>query len=391
MRHENLVVPDMVKGAIDSDGHILEPPDLFENELETKYRSRALKLRKDENGFEYGELDGKPSWFLMPGVPGLLGTMGSEDMMPAPDRTYAGSAGFGAMDPLERIEFSDQLHLSKTVIYPTLTLSVHEIEDIELQSAHIKLYNRWITEEFCGRDDSGRLLSMAYLCFEDEPEAIAEELERCVLAGAKGGFFLPFNRKRISPGHPHFDPVWAKAQELGVPLGMHPTAELPEVTVHGRFAELPDPENYVAGSGWYIGVLAFQAVQQSFVSLFHYGLFERFPEAKFVVLESQAGWLDYVLGRMDEHWRGAMGSLISLQDLPSNYFKRQCWISADPDEPLKNVVENVGADRFVWASDYPHPDHRIDFMEELAKTIEPFSETDRHKILVTNAEALYGL
>ena len=57
-----------------------------------------------------------------------------------------------------------------------------------------------------------------------------------------------------------------------------------------------------------------------------------------------------------------------MRELPSAYVRRQCWISADPDErALPAVIDYVGADRFVWATDYPHSDHGADYMARAAR------------------------
>jgi predicted TIM-barrel fold metal-dependent hydrolase len=139
-------------------------------------------------------------------------------------------------------------------------------------------------------------------------------------------------------------------------------------------------------------VLVAQGMMQSFVSLFHYGMFDRFPRVKLVVLESQAGWIGYLLDRMDAVFKGGLGATAHMKELPSHYFARQCWISADPDEKaLSRVIDHVGADRFFWASDYPHPDHDDNYMHELSELVAPLSDTSRRKILWENAAHAYGL
>jgi hypothetical protein len=85
-------------GTIDADGHILEPPDLWEQYLEAKHRPRALRIRVDERGYEYLEIAGKPSARSRGGALGLLGAMGEEDMTPRPDRRYAENFPYGASD-----------------------------------------------------------------------------------------------------------------------------------------------------------------------------------------------------------------------------------------------------------------------------------------------------
>lgn len=377
-----------LKGAIDADGHILEPPDLWERYLEPKYRDRALRIRTNSDGLEYLEMDGKPSWTGYPGFPGTLGGMGAENLNPSPDLTYVGGAPSGSMNAKERVARMDREGLVKSVLYPTLGLFIGEVKDPELSAAYCRAYNRWIID-FCS-DSGGRLVPIAQVSLDEDPKEAARELERAVKAGAKGGFFLPFTWKRKSPGHPDFDPLWAKAQELGVPLAIHPTADPPALDVHKRFDELAQGESF--NFTWYMDVLVAQGMMQSFVSLFHYGLFDRFPTVKMVVLESQAGWIGYLLDRMDAVYKVPLGKTTRMKEPPSTYFQRQCWISADPDEKtVTSVIKAVGSDRFFWASDFPHPDHIGHYMEALGEMVAPLSETARRQVLWENVSRVYKL
>ena len=380
----------ITKGAIDADGHILEPPDLWETYLEPKYRDRALRLRTNKDGMEILEIEGKQAWTSYPGFPGQLGAMGEENIDPSPDRTYMGNAPAGSMDPKERVARLDEEGLAKAVLYPTLGLFFAEIKDPELAAAHCRAYNRWIVD-FCS-ESGGRLIPIAQVTLDDDPNDAAAELERAVKAGAKGGFFLPVTWKRIAPGHSHFDPLWAKAQELGVPLGMHPTADPPDLDVHKKFADLAPSEHKEFNFTWYMDVLVSQGMIQSFVSLFNYGLFDRFPEVKAVILESQAGWTGHILDRMDAVWRGPLGKTTGMKESPKTYFNRQCWVSADPDEQMASAVINVvGSDRFFWASDFPHPDHIPHYMQALGDLVAPLPEESQQQILWKNVSQAYNL
>ncbi len=110
------------RGAIDADGHILEPPDLWEKYLEAKYRDRAIRIKTNAEGLEYFEYNGKPSTLMPAGLAGTLGGMGSADINPSPERSYVKSAPFGSMDPTERMARLDQEGLAKAILYPTLGL-----------------------------------------------------------------------------------------------------------------------------------------------------------------------------------------------------------------------------------------------------------------------------
>jgi predicted TIM-barrel fold metal-dependent hydrolase len=78
---------------------------------------------------------------------------------------------------------------------------------------------------------------------------------------------------------------------------------------------------------------------------------------------------------------------------PSDSFQRQCFVSMDPDdETAPGVIEQVGDDVLVWASDYPHIDSP--FPGAVKETLEVLSEVpaqSRRKLLGTNGLRLYGL
>lgn len=80
---------------------------------------------------------------------------------------------------------------------------------------------------------------------------------------------------------------------------------------------------------------------------------------------------------------------LPLREKPSDYFRRQCWISADPDErAVAHVIEYVGADRFFWASDYPHGDHPPTYIDDIAELTSMLPEASRG-VLGDNARGCY--
>jgi len=77
---------------------------------------------------------------------------------------------------------------------------------------------------------------------------------------------------------------------------------------------------------------------------------------------------------------------------PSAYFYRQCLISADPDESVTaQMVEHLGADYFVWASDYPHIDASLGVVRQLKERLAPLTQETRRKVLGLNARRFYRL
>ncbi len=374
-------------GVIDADGHILEPPDLWERYLEPRYRERALRIRTDDEGLEYLEIGGKPSLLSRKGFPGTLGAMGKthvEDVRPNPERTYLRGAPHGSMDMKERLERLDAENLEAAVLYPTIgILWEAELEEPELTDAYCRAYNRWIAE-FCF-DSGGRLVPIAHVSLSD-PAAAAKELERAVRDGCRGAFVMPYTWSRLPHGHPDHDPLFAAAQDLGVPLAIHPGFEPPAIA-SVRFTlqrKLRLLASATAGDG----------VRHAFTTFFDFGVFDRFPGLRVVVLESGAGWIGYWLDRMDAVYESPQGMLVRelLPEPPSAYFRRQCWISGDPDETsLAAVMSVVGADRFFWASDFPHPDHAPEYVPEVERIAAQLPESARAGFLGRNVLRAYGI
>ena len=368
---------------IDADGHILEPPTLWDSYLDPQFRSRGIRIKRDEHGMEYLEYDGKPAQMMRHGVLHTLGGMGRtlEQLKPSAEKTYLNSAPFGSMDMKERLKLLDQDGIDKAILYPTVGLLWEaEVEDPELTNAYCRAYNRWIVD-FC-RDSGGRLIPIAHLSLLDIPAAVAE-LERAVKDGCKGAFVAPFNHTRRAHGHPDNDPLFAKFQELGVPFGIHPTFE-PSTLASRRFAGLER-------SIWYHQVMACHPAQIAFTTLFSFGVFDKFPELKVIVLESGAGWIGYWVDRMDALYEVPLNRP-PLKETPSHYIRTRCWFSADPDErALAGLMRFIGEDRFFWASDFPHQDHGRGYMKELRGMLAEMPASAAAKIAGQNVAKLYGI
>src|SRR6266478_1251312 len=358
-------------GAVDADGHILEDAGLWDRYIEAKYKDRAVRVRTDAKGLEYLEVAGKPSKVFSGGRLGGLSAMGAtrNDKYDSPP-TYGGFAPFGAMDAKERLKRIDQEGLAAAFLYPTMSLLWEtETEDPELAQACTRAYNRYIVD-FCS-ESGGKLIPIAHLSLGD-PAAAAAELERAVKAGCKGGWVAQFVMTRKPHAHPDHDVLFAKAQELDVPIGIHVSLE-PTWALPGRYKH-----EYVRGKQFFLNVTASDANRHALTSFMQFGTFDKFPKLKIVILEVGAGWISYWLDRMDAVYDSIMGRTVPLKERPSHYFKRNVWISADPDEhSLPAMMQLCGEDRFFWASDFPHPDHTGNYIEELEECAEKLSGAAR--------------
>jgi predicted TIM-barrel fold metal-dependent hydrolase len=375
-------------GAVDADGHILEHPDLWEIYLEPRYRDRALRLVVDDEGLEELEIGGTRSTLSRHGFPSTLGAMGDPDLRGIqldPKRTYFGEAPFGSMDPDERLKVLDAEGIDAVVLYTTVGLLWEaELEDAELSQAYTRAYNRWICD-FCRASE--RLVPTAHLSLSD-PDAAARELERAVADGARGSYVAPFTHDARPLGHPSNDAVFAAAQDLDVPFAIHPTFE-PQWTKGARMGSW----EHVKKLRLLASVTASDGVRHQFTTLFDYGVFDKFPRLRVIVLESGGGWIGYWLDRIDAvYGHTSIGSRVPLKDKPSDYFRERVWISCDPDErSIPALAERFGASRFMWASDFPHADHTPDYIKDLEELAGSFPQTTRRRFLGDNARELFRI
>jgi predicted TIM-barrel fold metal-dependent hydrolase len=378
--------------VVDADGHVLEPGNLWVDYLEAKFTDRAIRLEVNEDGLEVVMIDNQPFERLSPGGIALIGSMGEEGARPSPDRRYMDVMPFGACDPVDRIAHCDKEGFDGVVLYPTIGIVWPSVvEDAELADAYARAYNRWIAD-FC-RDSGGRLVAVAQLSLND-PELAAIELRRAVADGCRAAFILPFTWNQVPHGDPRFDPLWAAAQDVGVPIGIHPGYEPPFANTLGRFSNMDStPGIGDAGAQFMSNVSARYSVQEAFSTFFAYSTFERFPGLRVGVLESGAGWIGSFLDRMDVlAGETLFRHFVSLTMSPSDYFRRQSFISCDPDETAAPfIIDHVGSHCFMWATDYPHPDHPANWQDSLRHFIEPLSDETASRVAGENAIALYGV
>ena len=369
--------------VVDADAHVLEPPDLWQRYLDPGLRDRAIRVRSDAAGVEYLEVDGKVHRRSLGELHKLGGYGLAPDALAEPGRSYAGSSPRAALEPAARLAWMDEAGVDVSILYPSLALFWEtEVADAGLADAYCRAYNRWIVD-FCA-EGGGRLVPIAHISLGDVALA-ARELERAVRSGARGAFVAPHTLTRRPHGHPDHDPFFALAGELGVPIGIHPNLE-PRPPMAGVHFD------GMRGQTFYFVATSIFAVQAAFTTLFQYATLERFPALRVVVLEAGAGWISAWLDRLDSKFASVGRLDPRLTTLPSELFRRQCWISCDPDErTVPAIVDLVGDDRFLWASDYPHSEANPHGLRDLATLCAALPPRARGRLLGATAARLYGI
>jgi predicted TIM-barrel fold metal-dependent hydrolase len=290
------------------------------------------------------------------------------------------------MDPNERLKLLDAEGIDAAILYTTIGLLWEaELDDAELSQAYTRAYNRWICD-WCS-DSGGRLVPAAHLSLGD-PAGAADELARTVGDGARGVYVAPFTHSAKPLGHPDNDVVFAAAQDHDVPFAIHPTFE-PQWTKGNRMGAWENVRELRLTAS----VQASDGVRHQFTTLFDYGVFDKFPRLKILVLESGGGWIGYWLDRIDAvYGHTFIGTRVPLEHKPSDYFRERCWISCDPDERMiPALAERYGVERFLWASDFPHADHTPEYVDDLNELVSAFPLDQQRRFVGDNARELFDL
>src|SRR5215813_10356062 len=370
--------------VVDSDGHVLEPADTWLTYLDPAYRDRAIRIATDTQGYEVLLIDDQPLKTLR-GQMGALGgiEMDMDKLLTRGGMTYAEGSPPGGYDPVARLRVMDAEGIDQVLLYPTIGICWEgHVTDGALATAYTRAYNRWLVD-FC-RTNPKRLFPVAHISLLD-PVGAVEETVRARKDGCVGIYLSPDLAAR--DGRHFDDPVfarfWETAQDLEMPIAFH-------VVVRDRqwFRQWlrKDPSDGLFG-------FAFLAidVMAAFTQMLCAGLFERYPRLKCAVLEAGSNWIAAWLDRLDHKYR-VLAHQTPIRMEPSAYFYRQCLISADPDESVTaQMVEHLGADYFIWASDYPHIDASFGVVSELRGRLTALSDEARRKVLGQNAQRFYKL
>ena len=329
--------------VIDADGHVLEPADLWEKYIDPKFRDGAPRIIIDTDGRERASVAGK----IIGGPKGLIMSGSIGIPLDQIDGMKYAEGKQGGFDPHSRLEDMDLDGIDAAILYPSLGLFSGAITDPDLAAAVCRAYNRWIVD-YCSACPE-RLFGTAMLPLQSVEHVVAEMRYARHTLGLRSGFVRPnpYNDRPLCD--PAYHPIWAEAQELDFSIGFH------ESTSSGMAAV---GVNRVRGFGAKHIVSHAMEMMLASLNIIWGGVCEQFPKVRFAFLESGGGWMVPWLNRMDRHFdRNAFDDANVLKMRPSDYFRRQCWISFEPiEETFVSSAEILGKNKLLWATDYPHID-----------------------------------
>jgi uncharacterized protein len=188
---------------------------------------------------------------------------------------------------------------------------------------------------------------------------------------------------------PHYNKFWAAAEALDMPIALHTNTR---PTAGTQYSKQEDRGGY--GPYYTTMVMEQQYLQDTVLQLTFGGQFERYPGLKVICAEGDVSWMPALMARADKYYasRGRRGHDLPMTALPSEYLRRNVWLSFIKDPlGLRNYRDGNLADRVMWSTDYPHP--AAFFPDSLQVFKEDFvgvPEEDKKKIVHDNAAKLFG-
>jgi len=380
------------------------PPDLFTANASPEMRERMPyvtdgpkgKVWQTKKGAGLGLMNGMGS----AGREYTPGKIHRSDRMASTGLYDDGKKGIRRLtDPELRIKDQDRDGVQAEVLYGILG-ATSRLNDPEAAVEVIRVYNEWLAGFV--ESKPGRFVGLAAIPNNPLDAAIAE-VERVAKRGACRGIDIA-NSADLKPlWDPYWEPLWAVINDTGLPLHFHTVGGyLPDHIRKIMFlggdpsrASLPDAPDVpmpVARAAFATNITHFQINMANILtSMIFAGVLEKYPRIRLVLGESGIGWIPYVLWRMDAEWEDQFQDL-SLKMPPSEYWKRQCYATYQTDPIGVKLLDELGADRIMWGSDFPHPDGIWpDSKEYIQKELGHLPADIRRKVVCENAGKLYGL
>jgi predicted TIM-barrel fold metal-dependent hydrolase len=345
-------------GFIDADGHVIE------NEAElNEYLVPPYKGNRYQSFYQ-----------MLPSLDPFHTTGSFQGDATFEHQKDAFDLGVG---PKEWVAFLDRSGIDAAVLYPTWGLAHGQMVDPRWSLGYARTYNNWLHDKYVRF--SPRLKGVALLPIQD-PEGAVAELRRCVDELGMVAGMLPSNPTgvRRHASHREFWPIYAAAERLDVPIAFHGGAY--QDLGFNSFTSFPATR--AIGHPWALAVCA--------TGLIVDGVLDAFPRLRIGLMEGGASWIDLVVDRLERETR--YGGL-KLARPVVDYF-RQFRLSIEAFDPaLPHAIAKVGADVFMYSTDFPHevgPAEIVRQLGEVAKRSD-LTAAQRKALLEDNARAFYRL
>ena len=366
--------------VVSSDDHIIEPPDVWTSRAEPKFKDRAPHIVREAHGVDWWYCDGHQLITVQGGTQAGLRFEAPEEVKI--DRDTFEDVRLGGYIPDEHIKDMDIDGVDVSILYPTIGLVLYSVPDSDLLTANCRAYNDWIAE-YCSAHPK-RLKGIAMLNIDDLESGI-KEMESSAKLGFAGAMISIHPSVERSYNLPLYDPLWAAAQDLQMPLSLHIGTNRP-----GPGQQF---QNVLSADAWFL-VNVDHWVRMSLAQMIFSGVFERFPKLQVAAIEMELSWVPHFLDRMDYTYTQRQTELTPhrFRDdmLPSDLFHQNVYLSFQEDALGIRDRHIIGVDNLMWGSDYPHAEGTFPRSQEIIQEIlVDCTEEEKAKIAGGNAARVY--
>jgi predicted TIM-barrel fold metal-dependent hydrolase len=365
---------------ISVDDHLVEPPDMFDAHLPSRYRDVAPRVERTADGAEVWVFNGEV--IANPAINALAGRPPEEYGM---EPTAYDEMRPGCWDVHERVKDMNAGGMLASLCFPSFPGYSGRLfaaaEDKDVALALIRAYNDWHIDEWCG-PYPGRFIPMALPILWD-PELAAAEVHR---VAAKGCRSVTFSENPAVLGYPSFhsptwDPFWAAICDEEMVLSIH-LGSSGRVTVTAEDAPVDVTMTVMPMN-----------LCHAAADLIWSRVVKEFPRIRIALSEGGSGWIPYFLDRIDRVYDAH--HIWTKQDfgskMPSDVFREHFLTCFVADATGLELRHKIGIDGMAWECDYPHPDSSWPLApEELAEMAVGIPDHELHKLGHENAMRWYG-
>ncbi|MFL6622112.1 MAG: amidohydrolase family protein [Sulfurifustaceae bacterium] len=375
----------------DADAHLVETPDWLHPYADSKVRARLRPI---------------PVQRMTPDVPADIEIERWRQRhwdpreQPTAEREIMLRKGWAAMGSfikehrpraVDLLGFSTQL-VSTTLLAYYLFEAEHA-DDLDFAYGYAQAHNRGIAD-FCSLDK--RLLAVGYVPLADFDRALATAKD-AVRLGCKALRISQSCPRGHSPSHVGLDPLWAYAEEHGIPIVFH-VRENKGIIDDAYYNNGSPPEHdFLGGGGENYTCVNHMAIprdaMQTLATMIFDGVLDRFPRLKFGVLEMGASWVPGWMRYMDAAFE-AFGKherrLQRLSGRPSEIVRRQIRVTPYSTEDVSWIAAGVGDEVLMFSSDYPHVEGGRDPLKRFQNSTASMSATAKQRFYCDNYVDLMG-
>jgi predicted TIM-barrel fold metal-dependent hydrolase len=388
--------------AISADGHVNEPPTLWQDNLPEKFKERGPRIIETPNtkGHAWimeGQKRPSPMGFSSMYSRSTTKRFDRASMVDSfkqiKDRGVRYEDVFpGSYDPAARVKEIIEDETDAEVIFngvQTVWNGIKLCPDPELSFACIQVYNDWIAS-------FQNYAPERFVCNGTMPTTGIEdsltELHRCADLGLRTVQLESYPSGSFADPSEVDDRFWAAAVEIDMPINVHTQFFFPAGDLGSKVDARGVPQQLERAKklGLDVNAGSFPAILTRMIAS---GVFERFPELKFIGTEVHTGWVPYFLERFDDSVlrnRREWG----LPMLPSEYFRRNVSVVYIVDEVGAACRYDIGIGNIMWGPDFPHSSSNWPFDYQLGREIlerEGATPSEIERIMWKNAADMYKI